>query len=95
MGGLGLAKQHQNHHIVCWYPIWYIYTMPTKKMKKITLELPVDVLARALESSGQGISGTVRQALELLSARVAYEKLRALRGKVKFSVDLKTLRDDS
>ncbi len=64
-------------------------------MKKVTLELPVDVLERALESSGQGIAGTVRQALELLSARVAYEKLRALRGKVKFSVNLNNLRDDA
>ena len=64
-------------------------------MKKVTLELPARILERAMESSQQGIAGTVRQALELLTATVAYEKLRKLRGKVAFSLDLKTLRDDS
>ena len=64
------------------------------KMKKVTMLLPADLLERALESSGEGLSATVRQSLEILNAGVAYERLRGLRGKIKFSIDVKSLRED-
>ncbi len=67
---------------------------PRKKLRKVTMVLPDDLLKGALESTGDSLASTVRQGLELLRARVAYEKLRALRGKVKFSLDLETLRSD-
>lgn len=41
-----------------------------------------------------GVTGTIRQGLALVAASEAYERLRALRGKVKFSIDLKELRQD-
>ena len=82
-------------HIVHWYAVWHYLPMRAKKrMKKVTLELPSDLLERAMESSQQGIAGTVRQALELLTATVAYEKLRKLREKVAYSLDVKALRND-
>jgi len=62
--------------------------------RKITAHLPKDLLRRAQRATGKGITDTLREGLELLSAREAGRRLRALRGKVKFSVDLVELRRD-
>jgi len=66
--------------------------MPTNR--KITLELPEDLLRKAQQSTGQGVTATVRRGLELLAASTAYIELRKLRGKVKFSIKLKEMRND-
>jgi hypothetical protein len=60
--------------------------------QKITAHLPKDLLRRAQQATGKGITETLREGLELISAREAGRRLRALRGKVKFSVDLVALR---
>ena len=60
--------------------------------QKITAHLPKDLLRRARRATGKGITETLREGLELLSAREAGRRLRAVRGKVKFSVDLIALR---
>lgn len=60
--------------------------------KKVTLLVPVDLLNKAQKATGEGITPTVRQGLELIAAAPAYKKLRNLRGKVSFSVDWKSLR---
>jgi hypothetical protein len=62
--------------------------------QKITVHVRKDLLARAQRASNAGISETVRKGLELLAAHDAYEGLRKLRGKVKFSIDLNELRED-
>ena len=62
--------------------------------KKITIQVPEGLLRKAQAATGQGITPTIRQGLELVAAGRTYEKLRALRGKVKFSLDLKQLRED-
>ena len=62
--------------------------------RKITLEVPEDLLQRALASSGEGITRTVRRGLELVAAGNAYDNLRQLRGKVKLGIDLERLRED-
>jgi hypothetical protein len=62
--------------------------------KKITVHVPADLLRKAQEATGLGITPTIRQGLQLVAAGKAYEKLRRLRGKVKFSLDLKALRED-
>lgn len=62
--------------------------------RKITLEIPQDLLRKAQRSTGEGVTATVRRGLELLAASTAYEELRKLRGRVKFSVKLKELRKD-
>ena len=64
------------------------------KTTKVTVELPVSLLKRARASTGEGITGTIRRGLELVAATRAQERLRALRGKVKFSIDLEELRED-
>jgi hypothetical protein len=61
---------------------------------KVTVELPVALLERARASTGEGITGTIRRGLELVAATRAQEQLRALRGKVKFSIKLDELRED-
>ena len=58
------------------------------------MELPEDLLRKAQESTGEGVTGTVRRGLELLAASTAYTELRKLRGKVKFSIKLRELRSD-
>ncbi|HEX2569355.1 MAG TPA: hypothetical protein VH877_07330 [Polyangia bacterium] len=62
--------------------------------KKVTVVLPEDLLRRARRSSGQGITSTIRQGLELVAAARAYEDLRRLRGKLKLDLDLDSLRED-
>lgn len=64
------------------------------KLKKLTLEVPEDLLVKATSVTGKGITATVRKGLELVAAGGAYAKLRTLKGKVRFSVDLATLRDE-
>lgn len=63
-------------------------------VQKVTIEIPRQLLRRAQRSTGEGVTATVRRGLELVAARGAYEGLRALRGKVRFSIDLRALRED-
>ncbi len=62
--------------------------------RKITVEIPSELLRKAQKSTGAGITATIRRGLELVAASRAYEELRRLRGRVKFSVDWKRLRED-
>lgn len=62
--------------------------------RKITVEVPEDLLERAMASAGEGITGTVRRGLTLVAAGRAYDDLRRLRGKLKFGIDLAELRED-
>jgi hypothetical protein len=62
--------------------------------KKVTIDLPADLLRRAQESTGEGITATIRTGLRLVAATGAYERLRQLRGRVRFSVDWRELRED-
>mgnify|MGYP001573191981 FL=1 len=64
------------------------------KLKKLTIQVPGDLLQRATAASGQGITPTIRRGLELMAASGAYAKLRRFKGKVKFSVKLPELRED-
>jgi hypothetical protein len=65
-----------------------------KTARKVTVELPADLLRRAQKSSGDGVTATIRKGLELVAAGEAYRDLRRLKGKVSFSIDLESLRDD-
>jgi hypothetical protein len=65
-----------------------------RKITKITVEVPTDVLKRAQKASGEGVTGTVRKALENMARSDAYERLMALRGKVHLTYDIDELRED-
>ena len=62
--------------------------------RKITVHISEDLLARAQQSSGQGITETVRQGLRLVAAGDTFRRVAKLRGTVRFSVDLARLRED-
>ena len=62
--------------------------------RKLTVVLPEDLLKRAQQATGAGITETLRQGLRLLAAGETYRRVAGLRGQVKFSIDLKRLRDD-
>jgi hypothetical protein len=62
--------------------------------RKITVEVPAELLEKAQRASGSGITQTVRAGLELLAASQAYARLRQLRGKVRFSRSLPELKAD-
>ncbi len=62
--------------------------------QKITVHVDQSLLRRARKRTGKGVSDTIRQGLTLVAAGAAYQKLRALRGRVKFSVDVRALRED-
>jgi len=61
--------------------------------KKITIQIPEGLLKKAMKSTREGITPTIRRGLELVAAGQTYEKLRKLRGKVKFSISVSELRD--
>lgn len=65
-----------------------------KALKKITIVLPEELVEKAQESTGEGITETIRQGLKLVAASEAYMGLKKLRGTYKSSVDIKKLRDD-
>lgn len=62
------------------------------ELKKITLFVPTDLLESALKAGGGNITQTVRKALQLIAARDAYDGLKKMRGKVKFSISLDDMR---
>lgn len=65
-----------------------------KGSRKVTVILPEDLLTKAQQSTGEGLTPTIRRGLELLAADKAYRRLRSMKGKVAFSLDVAALRDD-
>jgi len=62
--------------------------------RKITVEVPEDLLEKAQQASGAGITQTVRTGLQLVAASHAYARLRELRVKVRFSQTTDELKAD-
>jgi len=64
------------------------------EMRKITVEVPDDLLERVQQFTGEGVSGTVRTALARLDSIRAQQELLKLRGKVKFSMTWEEMKRD-
>jgi hypothetical protein len=62
--------------------------------RKITVEVPPDLLERAQKASRAGVTQTVRTGLQLVAASESYARLRQLRGKVRFSRTTDELKAD-
>lgn len=62
--------------------------------RKITIEIPEELLEKAQKATGSGITQTVRTGLQLVAASETYDRLLELRGKVKFSLTWEELKDD-
>ena len=62
--------------------------------RKITIEIPSELLDKAQQATGSGITQTVRAGLQLLAASEAYARLRQLRGKIRFKTTLAEIKAD-
>jgi len=62
--------------------------------RKITVEVPPELLEKAQRAIGAGITETVRTGLKLVAATQTYARLRELRGKVRFSRTAAELKAD-
>jgi hypothetical protein len=65
-----------------------------KAPRKVTVEVPAELLERAQRASGTGVTQTIRAGLQLVAASQAYIGLRRLRGKVRFSRTAAELKSD-
>jgi len=68
--------------------------MVVETVRKITVEVPPELLEKAQQASGTGITQTVRTGLQLVAASLTYARLRQLRGKVRFTCTLAELKAD-
>jgi len=64
------------------------------EMRKITAFVPARILEAAQAHTGAGVTETLRIALEKLAHQQFYQRMRELRGKVKFDISLDELRED-
>lgn len=82
--------------LALWYHDWYSADMNSQVShnQKVTVQLPKDLIQEAMKGSGDNLTATIRQGLQLIAAKRVYEGLRKRRGKVKFSINLKELRKD-
>jgi hypothetical protein len=62
------------------------------RTRKITVNVPVRILENAVKVTGKGVTLTVIEGLEELDRRAKRSALRALRGKVRFELDLEDTR---
>jgi hypothetical protein len=65
-----------------------------EQIRKITVHVPVSLLADAQKETGEGVTETVRKGLEMLRRAHVYREMEKLRGKVKFDYTVDQLRDD-
>jgi hypothetical protein len=62
--------------------------------RKITIEIPEELLEKAQRATKAGITETVREGLKILAASEAYARALKLQGKYKFSITLDQMKDD-
>ena len=62
-------------------------------LRRITVDLPEELLDEAMETTGKGITETLIEGLRLMRSRRAYHKLLALRGKIDLDLDLDVSRE--
>lgn len=65
-----------------------------KTTRKITVEVPQDVLEKARQAGGLGITQTVRSGLQLVAASLTYARILHLQGKIRFTRTLAELKAD-
>jgi hypothetical protein len=65
----------------------------SKTKKRITANLPFDLLRESTRLTRKGITETLIYGLELIKRASAYKKAQALKGKLKLSLDLDSSRE--
>lgn len=61
--------------------------------RRITANLPAELLDEALETTGKGITETLVEGLELVRRSRAWRKALALKGKITIDLDLEASRE--
>lgn len=61
-------------------------------VRRITANLPRELLDDAMEVTRKGITETLIEGLRLVRRALAYERAKALRGRIRLDVDLKESR---
>ena len=87
-------RDSQLHNTIFIAGIKYGKLCDMETERKITVEVPAELLERAQRASGAGITQTVRTGLQLVAASEAYARLRQLRGRVRFTRTLGDLKAD-
>jgi hypothetical protein len=64
-------------------------------MKRITANLPDDLLRDAMQATGKGITETLIRGLQHVSRSRAYDKAQSLRRKISLRIDLEESRERS
>jgi hypothetical protein len=62
--------------------------------RKFTIEVPADLLEKAQQATGAGVTQTIRTGLQLAAASQAYDRLRQMRGKYQFALSWQELKAD-
>lgn len=63
------------------------------KVKRITANLPYDLLREAKKMTHKGITETLVYGLELVRRSSAFHKVKALKGKLQLKIDLEESRE--
>ena len=71
-----------------------VYSQDMGTARKITVEVPPELLEKAQRAIDAGITETIRAGLTLVAASQTYTQLRKLRGKVRFSRSFAELKAD-
>lgn len=61
--------------------------------KRITANLPEELLEEAMETTGRGITGTITEGLELVRRTRAYRRAIDLKGRLELEIDLDESRE--
>ena len=73
--------------------ITVVSIMIMTSVRRITANLPGDLLEQAMQVTGKGITETLIEALDRLRRARAYEKAMKLHGRIKLDVDLEASRE--
>jgi hypothetical protein len=71
----------------------YISMADMTRARRITANLPENLLEDAMHVTGKGITDTLVEGLRLVRRARGYEKAMALRGKVRLTIDLEESRE--
>ncbi len=71
----------------------YIHMVNKRQIRRVTANLPADLLKDACQVSGAGVTETLTQGLSLVKRGAALGKASRLRGRLKLDIDLQISRE--
>ena len=65
------------------------------KIKRITANLPLELIRQATSVTGKNLTDTLIEGLEMVKRTASFEKAQKLKGKLVLNIDLETSRERS